>query len=117
MASAARRSPRSASPPKLSAEVALESDAEFYNLFGNAGAASTYAGDLVGRFVMVKDGAGKLGAGPRFGDGWGWAFYEGSETKRTVTTNYQNDCLSCHEPVRASGASAGTAQCSERARK
>lgn len=62
---------------------------------------SSYAGDLVGRFVLVKDGAGKLGTGPRFGDGWGWAFYEGAETKRTVTTDYKNDCLSCHEPVRS----------------
>lgn len=62
---------------------------------------SSYAGNLSSRFVMVKDGAGKLGTGPRFGDGWGWASYEGAEIKRTVTTNYKNDCLSCHEPARA----------------
>lgn len=61
---------------------------------------ASYAGDLAGRFVMVKDGAGKLGSGPRFGDGWGWAFYEGGETKRTVTLNYKSGCLSCHEPAR-----------------
>ena len=61
---------------------------------------SSYAGDLVGRFLMIKDGTGKLGAGPRFGDGWGWAFYEGAETRRTVTTDYKIDCLSCHEPAR-----------------
>jgi Cytochrome P460 len=61
---------------------------------------SSYAGDLAGRFVLVKDGGGKLGTGPRFGDGWGWAFYEGSETMRTVTTDYKSDCLSCHEPAR-----------------
>jgi hypothetical protein len=62
---------------------------------------SSYAGDLAGRFVLVKDGAGKFGSGPRFGDGWGWAFYEGAETKRTVTTDYKSDCLACHEPARA----------------
>lgn len=61
---------------------------------------ASYAGDLAGRFVMVKNGSGKLGSGPRFGDGWGWAFYEGTEMKRTVTTNYKNDCLTCHEPAR-----------------
>lgn len=61
---------------------------------------SSYAGDLAGRFVLVKDGNGGLGSGPRFGDGWGWAFYEGAETKRTVTTDYKNDCLPCHEPAR-----------------
>ncbi len=61
---------------------------------------ASYAGELAGRFVMVKDGAGKLGSGPRFGDGWGWAFYEGAETKRTITANYKDDCLTCHEPAR-----------------
>src|SRR6185295_3184862 len=29
---------------------------------------SSFAGDRGGRFVMVKDTAGKLGSGPRFGD-------------------------------------------------
>jgi len=58
---------------------------------------SSYAGDLAGRLILVKDGAGRLGTQPRFGDGWGWAFYEGAEMKRTVTTNYKN--LPCHEPA------------------
>ena len=62
---------------------------------------SSYAGDLIARFVMVKDGAGKLGSGARFGDGWGWASYDGTETKRTVTGNYKNDCLGCHQPAAA----------------
>jgi cytochrome P460 len=61
---------------------------------------SSYAGDLAGRFVMVKNDAGRLGTGPRFGDGWGWAFYEGAEMTRTVTADYKNDCLPCHEPAR-----------------
>jgi hypothetical protein len=61
---------------------------------------SSYAGDMLSRFVMVKDAAGKLGSGPRFGNGWGWASYDGAETKRTVTTNYKNDCLGCHVPAR-----------------
>ena len=56
---------------------------------------------LVGRFVMVKDAAGTHGQGsPLWGDGWGWAFYEGIETTETVTTDYRTDCLGCHEPVR-----------------
>ena len=61
---------------------------------------ASYAGELAGRFVMVKDGAGKLGTGPRFGDGWGWAFFKGTETVKTVTGDYKVDCLGCHEPVR-----------------
>lgn len=62
---------------------------------------SSYADTLIGRFVMVKDQANKYaGTSPLWGDGWGWAFYEGAETRRTVTTDYRNDCLGCHEPAR-----------------
>ena len=61
---------------------------------------SSSADRLAGRFVMVKDAAGKLGTGPRFGDGWGWSFFKGSETRLTVTGDYKIDCLTCHEPVR-----------------
>ena len=64
---------------------------------------SSFAGKLAGRFVMVKDTAGKLGAGARFGDGWGWAFFAGNETVKTVTGNYKVDCLGCHEPARKQG--------------
>ena len=63
---------------------------------------ASYADTLKGRFVMVKDKtdsyADKL---PLWGDGWGWAFYEGTETRKTITTDYRKDCLGCHEPVRS----------------
>lgn len=62
---------------------------------------SSYASTLIGRFVMVNDPANKYaGASPLWGDGWGWAFYEGTETRKTVSTDYRQDCLACHEPVR-----------------
>jgi hypothetical protein len=62
----------------------------------------SYADDLLGRFVLFRDSSNaKAGSSPRFGDGWGWAYYQGSETKMTVTTNYKTDCLGCHEPARA----------------
>ena len=62
---------------------------------------SSYADTLIGRFVMVKDQGDKnAGTSPLWGDGWGWAFYEGAETKKTVSTDYKEDCLGCHEPVR-----------------
>lgn len=62
---------------------------------------ASYADQLTGRFVMVKDAAGSYaGTSPLWGDGWGWAFYEGQETRRTVTTDYTVDCLGCHEPAR-----------------
>lgn len=61
---------------------------------------ASYAGNLAGRFVMVKDSTGRLGSGPRFGDGWGWAYFVGEETVKTVTGDYKVDCLTCHEPAR-----------------
>jgi Cytochrome P460 len=62
---------------------------------------ASYAGTLAGRFVMVKD-TDNLNAAdsPLWGDGWGWAFYEGAETRQTVTMDYAVDCKSCHEPAR-----------------
>lgn len=61
----------------------------------------SYADKLVGRFVMVRDGSDRnAGKSPLWGDGWGWAFYEQSETRNTVTTDYRKDCLACHEPAR-----------------
>lgn len=62
---------------------------------------ASYASTLIGRFVMVRDQADKYaGTSPLWGDGWGWAFYEGAETRKTVSTDYKQDCLGCHEPVR-----------------
>ncbi|PWE29889.1 cytochrome c, class I [Maritimibacter sp. 55A14] len=64
---------------------------------------ASYADTLKGRFVMVADPDGKLGAGPRFGDGWGWAFFPGEETRITDTESYRDGCLACHEPARDQG--------------
>ncbi|MCL5778068.1 cytochrome P460 family protein [Limibaculum sp. FT325] len=64
---------------------------------------ASYADKLEGRFVMVRDAAGTLGSGARFGDGWGWAFFAGDETRMTVTGDYKVDCLACHEPARDQG--------------
>lgn len=62
---------------------------------------SSYADHLAGRFVMVKDGTDRYAAqSPLWGDGWGWAFYEGPETRKPVTTDYREECLGCHEPAR-----------------
>lgn len=62
---------------------------------------ASYADTLKGRFVMVKDRGDKYASrSPLWGDGWGWAFYEGEETERTITTDYRQDCLGCHEPAR-----------------
>jgi len=62
---------------------------------------ATSAAEVAGYFVMVKDAQGKH-KGPLWGDGWGWAFFKAGDTKNTVSTDYQADCLACHEPVRDS---------------
>lgn len=62
----------------------------------------SYADRLQGRFVLVKDSTNQNASrSPLWGDGWGWAFFEGDETDKTVTTDYRKDCLGCHEPARS----------------
>jgi len=62
----------------------------------------SYADTLKGRFVMVKDETDKYSEeSALWGDGWGWAFYEGAEMQETVTKDYRKDCLGCHEPARS----------------
>ncbi|MEO1329278.1 MAG: cytochrome P460 family protein [Pseudomonadota bacterium] len=64
---------------------------------GSASHASTPAG----WFVMIKDREGRFAGNPLWGDGWGWALFNADDPENTVTTNYQDDCIACHEPVRA----------------
>lgn len=55
---------------------------------------ASYADTLKGRFVMVKDKTDSYAdKSPLWGDGRGWAFYEGTETRKTITTDYRKDCL------------------------
>lgn len=63
--------------------------------------AASRASEKAGTFVMVKDAKGRFPGDPLWGDGWGWAFFEAGETRATVSTDYQGDCLGCHEPARA----------------
>ncbi|MEQ9145765.1 MAG: cytochrome P460 family protein [Parvibaculaceae bacterium] len=61
---------------------------------------ASYADTLAGRFVMVKDAENRnADSSPLWGEGWGWAFYEGTETRKTVTTDYVADCMGCHAPA------------------
>jgi uncharacterized protein YciI len=48
------------------------------------------------REKIVSAEGGTLGGGARFGDGWGWAFFKGDETRMTITGDYKVDCLACH---------------------
>ena len=59
----------------------------------------SYATDLEGWFVMVKDSADRYPRNPLWGDGWGWGFFAASDPGSLVTTDYEGECLSCHVPA------------------
>ncbi len=54
-----------------------------------------------GHFVMIKDEKGRFPGNPRWGDGWGWSFFEAGDPSRAVTEDYEAECLACHEPARS----------------
>jgi hypothetical protein len=60
------------------------------------------AGTLAGWFVMVKDDVGRYPKNKLWGDGWGWAWFDASDSKKTTSTDYKTDCLACHVPARGS---------------
>lgn len=60
------------------------------------------AGTLAGWFVMVKDDVGRFPANKLWGDGWGWAWFEATDPRKTTSKDYRTDCQSCHMPARQS---------------
>ena len=52
-------------------------------------------------FVMIKDSKGRFAESPLWGDGWGWALFKPDDRNINVATNYQVDCLGCHQPAKA----------------
>ncbi len=53
-------------------------------------------------FVMVKDTEGRFKDNPLWGDGWGWALFNGDDPAKQVATDYKKDCLGCHIPAKES---------------
>ncbi len=60
------------------------------------------AGTLVGWFLMVKDDVGRFPKNKLWGDGWGWAWFDATDFKKTKSTDYKKDCQACHVPAKAS---------------
>ncbi|MGE4406231.1 cytochrome P460 family protein [Pseudomonas sp.] len=60
------------------------------------------AGTRAGWFVMVKDDIGRYPKNKLWGDGWGWAWFDATDPKKTSSTDYKKDCQSCHVPAQAS---------------
>jgi hypothetical protein len=62
----------------------------------------SHAEVLKGWFVMVKDSNGHYPGNKLWGDGWGWSWFDATGPSKSTSTDYQNDCRSCHVPARAS---------------
>jgi hypothetical protein len=65
---------------------------------GTVSSAST----LSGWFVMVKDDVGRFPNNKLWGDGWGWAWFDAADSKKTTSTDYKSDCKTCHVPAQES---------------
>lgn len=53
-------------------------------------------------FMMIKDTNGRFKSNPLWGDGWGWAQFDPTDTTRQIATDYKTDCQACHTPVKDS---------------
>lgn len=60
------------------------------------------ADTLVGWFLMVKDDVGRFPKNKLWGDGWGWAWFDAANPKKTTSTDYKKDCQACHVPAKDS---------------
>ena len=61
---------------------------------------ASYAAEVKVWFVMVKDAKGRFAGNDLWGDGWGWALFEGPDRKVQKAVDYRTECRACHVPVR-----------------
>lgn len=59
-----------------------------------------WADDVVVWFVMVKDAKNRFPDNPLWGEGWGWALFNGDDHDKQVAQSYTDECLGCHVPVK-----------------
>ena len=60
----------------------------------------SHATTIKGWFVLVRDTQERFKESPLWGDGWGWSFFEADNPIKSVSKNYQEDCIGCHLPAR-----------------
>lgn len=60
----------------------------------------SYATEVTGWFVMIKDQEGRYADNPLWGDGWGWALFYADDPGATVTEDYKSECIPCHIPAK-----------------
>jgi len=51
-------------------------------------------------FVMIEDTANRYPSNKLWGDGWGWAYFDGKDRTRIKTTDYKSNRLGCHVPAK-----------------
>ena len=64
------------------------------------GPAVGHATTIKGWFVLVRDTQGRFKDSPLWGDGWAWSLFNAADPRKTVSKNYQNDCVGCHLPAK-----------------
>ncbi len=64
------------------------------------GPAVSHATSIKGWFVLVRDTEGRFKESALWGDGWGWSLFNADNPIKTVSTDYQVDCIACHLPAR-----------------
>ena len=57
------------------------------------------AAKTAGWFVMVKDATNRFPGNKLWGDGWGWAYFDGKDRTKTTSTDFVDDCKGCHIPA------------------
>jgi Cytochrome P460 len=62
----------------------------------------SHADNLKGWFVMVKESGDRHPDNPLWGDGWGWSWFDVTNSSKTTSTDYKANCKSCHVPAQAS---------------
>jgi hypothetical protein len=62
----------------------------------------SHAQTLKGWFVLVKDSKNSHPGNKLWENGWGWSWFDAANPSETIYTDYNADCLPCHEPARPS---------------
>lgn len=63
----------------------------------------SFAKDVSGRFMMIRDTQKRFKGNKLWGSGWGWAYFDADDPKQTTTEAYKTECQGCHIPARKTG--------------